>query len=281
MRRRVLPRCASDGRAAVDVTLEFAGPERDALARRVAGSVAACGRYRALLHAGRVWRGLHSLSFRSTGIEPAVQREERWRIEAPGSVAYTVAGGGGRDHRWAPLGPLPGDTKWVESRRRRSRSPFRRGSRHRRLPARDDDRARSSRVEALVLRSDDARVVRHRARQRRCTRSTCGWSRRRTSCTTATAPSTAPRRSCAAPSLARNVRASRGRSAPTSPSSARPRPEIDRASRAAGKREKNWRRFSQKCSVFPRTEAGSTIVKCRARRASVSESGFIDAAADR
>ncbi len=70
-----------------------------------------------VLHAGRVWRGLHSLSFREQlASSPRYNVRSEWRIEAPGSVAYTVAGGGAGvvigAHRWDRLS---GKTTWTES----------------------------------------------------------------------------------------------------------------------------------------------------------------------
>jgi hypothetical protein len=70
-----------------------------------------------VLHAGRVWRGLHSLSFRERlASSPRYKTRSTWRIEAPDRVAYTVAGGGGGvvigTRRWDRM---PGKTTWAES----------------------------------------------------------------------------------------------------------------------------------------------------------------------
>ena len=70
-----------------------------------------------VLHAGRVWRGLHSLSFREhLASSPRPGVKSTWRIEAPDRVAYTVAGEGAGvvigTRRWDRM---PGKTTWVES----------------------------------------------------------------------------------------------------------------------------------------------------------------------
>jgi hypothetical protein len=70
-----------------------------------------------VLHAGRVWRALHSLSFREQlASSPRSGVTSTWRIEAPDRVAYTVGGEGAGvvigTRRWDRM---PGKTTWVES----------------------------------------------------------------------------------------------------------------------------------------------------------------------
>jgi hypothetical protein len=70
-----------------------------------------------VLRAGRVWRGLHSLSFHEhLASSPRYATTSTWRIEAPGRVAYTVVGGGAGvvigSRRWDRTA---GKTTWVGS----------------------------------------------------------------------------------------------------------------------------------------------------------------------
>lgn len=70
-----------------------------------------------VLHAGRVWRGLHSVSFHEhLASSPRYKTTSTWRVEAPDRVAYTVAGGGAGvvigPRRWDRA---PGKDTWVES----------------------------------------------------------------------------------------------------------------------------------------------------------------------
>jgi len=79
-----------------------------------------------VLHAGRVWRGLHSLSFHERlASSPRYKTTSTWRIEAPDRVAYTVAGGGAGvvigTRRWDRTA---GKTTWVESQQTRLTQPL-------------------------------------------------------------------------------------------------------------------------------------------------------------
>jgi hypothetical protein len=79
-----------------------------------------------VLHAGRVWRSLHSLSFRERlASSPRLAVTSTWRIEAPDRVAYTVVGEGAGvvvgGRRWDRM---PGKTTWVESPQTRLMQPL-------------------------------------------------------------------------------------------------------------------------------------------------------------
>ena len=79
-----------------------------------------------VLQAGRVWRSLHSLSFREElAYSPKPGVKSLWRIEAPDRVAYTVVGEGAGvvvgPRRWDRA---PGKTTWVESPQSRLTQPL-------------------------------------------------------------------------------------------------------------------------------------------------------------
>jgi hypothetical protein len=79
-----------------------------------------------VLRAGRVWRGLHSLSFREhLASSPRYQTTSTWRIVAPDRLAYTVVGEGAGvivgARRWDRM---PGKTAWVESPQLRLTQPL-------------------------------------------------------------------------------------------------------------------------------------------------------------
>jgi hypothetical protein len=79
-----------------------------------------------VLHASRVWRALHSLSFHEQlASSPRYKTTSRWRIEAPDRVAYTVTGGGAGvvigARRWDRTS---GKSTWVESAQTRLTQPL-------------------------------------------------------------------------------------------------------------------------------------------------------------
>ena len=230
-----------------------------------------------------------ALYHESLASSPRPQSRARGASRRPTASPTRSSGRARRDHRSEKVGP-------ADEQRRRGSSRRRRASPSRCLPwgliadahvLGTDDGAGPFRVDVSFFDPGTARMVRGRASIARRMHTlethmvtTAHFMRRHLRRVQHDAADRAAEVGDVAPRASAERRASRGRPAPTararSATSARSTGPPD----VAAKCEKNWRRFSQKCSVLPRVDAGSTIEKLPCASGQRSDTRLDDVAAD-